>query len=89
MSLFFLDPPSELSCGRRMGRGGGWGDHQLLSYHLLGCAGSSPLLGFFSSCRERGPLCPGVRGLLTAAASLVVEQGLQGAWASVGAAPGL
>ena len=45
--------------------------------------------GFSLVAASGGHSVWGVRGLLTAAASLVVEQGLQGAWASVGAAPGL
>ena len=42
-----------------------------------------------SSCGERGRLFVAVRGLLIAVASLVVEHGLQRAWASVDAAGGL
>ena len=68
-------------------KGGGW-YHQLLSYYLLGGAGSLLLLGVFSSCGERGPLCLRVHGLLTAAASLVAERGLQGVWAEWLSVPG-
>ena len=53
----------------------------------LGCAGSLLLhVGFSLIATSRLP--PGCR-LLIVAAYLVVEHGLQGAWASVAGAPGL
>ena len=52
-------------------------------------AGSSLLLGLFSSCREWGPLSVAVHRLLIAVASLVVEHGHWGMWASEVIARGL
>ena len=53
---------------------------------IFGCAESSLSLGSFSGCGDRGPLFIATRGLLTAAASLVVAHGLQGTRASAVAA---
>ena len=49
---------------------------------MFGCSGSSWLLGLSASCSEQGLLFIAVLGLLIAVASLVVEQGLWGTWAS-------
>ena len=46
------------------------------------------LHGLFSSCRELGLLFVAVLGLLITVASLIVEPGLWGTWASVVAVPG-
>ena len=49
-------------------------------YLFVGCAGSLLLLGLFSSCGKQGRSPGAARGLLTVAASLVEEHGLQQAW---------
>ena len=46
----------------------------------LGCIWSLLLPGLFSSCWERGCCLVGVRRLLTAVASLVAENRLEGGW---------
>ena len=51
-------------------------------------AGSSLLNGLYSSWGEWGPLSIALRGCLIAAASLVTERVLSGAWDSVVAARG-
>jgi len=56
---------------------------------IFDCTGSSLLRGLFSSCGEWGFLSSAVHQLLTAVASLVVEHGLSGEWASVFVARGL
>ena len=43
---------------------------------IFGCAGSSLLCGFFSSCGKRGLLFVVVQGLLIVVASLIAEHGL-------------
>ena len=54
----------------------------------FGCAGSLLLCGL-SLFSESGGYSLVVLGLLTAVASLVAGHRLQGAWVSVGVAPGL
>ena len=56
---------------------------------IFGTAGSSLPHRFFLSCGEWGYSLVVVRGLLIVVASLVVEHGLLGAWASVVMAPQL
>ena len=61
----------------------------LIYLFTFGCAVSSLLHGLFPSCSEQGLLLAWCRGLLTTVASPAVEHGIQGAWASAAAAPGL
>ena len=55
----------------------------LFIYLFLAVLGLRCCARAFSSCGERGLLFVAVHGLLFAMASLVVEHGLQGTWASV------
>ena len=61
----------------------------LFIYLSLAALGLRCCTQAFSSCGERGLLFVAVCGLLILVASLVAEQGFQGAWASVVVAHGL
>ena len=63
----------------------------VFKFYLLiyGCAGSSLLCGLFSSCGKRGLLSSCNAQASYGVASLVVEHGLWGVWASVAETQGL